>query len=174
MTVSETPGRTIGPGLLLDESANNGMFPPEAVLVCRDGHLLPFAEHRVERRCDRCRGSRCWLGWWNGCWGCRGRRREVAGDRGLKPVIWTGSGLRCGRRWRHGRLGRRLRFHGHRWWSAFAQVGAQPLFQHLRFHSGDIGDAADKSQEKYPEDRASPPPDFLCGFSGPRAFVVIV
>ena len=27
MTVSETPGRTIGPGLLLDESANNGMLP---------------------------------------------------------------------------------------------------------------------------------------------------
>ena len=30
MTVSETPGRTIGPGLLLDESANNGMLPPGA------------------------------------------------------------------------------------------------------------------------------------------------
>ena len=26
-----TPGRTIGPGLLLDESANNGMLPPGAV-----------------------------------------------------------------------------------------------------------------------------------------------
>lgn len=26
-----TPGRTIGPGLLLDESANSGMFPPGAV-----------------------------------------------------------------------------------------------------------------------------------------------
>ena len=26
-----TPGRTIGPGLLLDESANKGMFPPGAV-----------------------------------------------------------------------------------------------------------------------------------------------
>jgi len=31
MIVSETPGRTIGPGLLLDESANNGVFPPGAV-----------------------------------------------------------------------------------------------------------------------------------------------
>ena len=31
MTVSETPGRTIGPGLLLDESANNGMLPPGAL-----------------------------------------------------------------------------------------------------------------------------------------------
>src|SRR5438477_4913050 len=31
MTVSETPGRTIGPGLLLDESANNGMLPPGAI-----------------------------------------------------------------------------------------------------------------------------------------------
>ena len=30
MTVSETPGRTIGPGLLLDESPNNGMLPPGA------------------------------------------------------------------------------------------------------------------------------------------------
>jgi len=28
MTVSEAPGRTIGPVLLLDESANNGMLPP--------------------------------------------------------------------------------------------------------------------------------------------------
>ena len=51
MTVSETPGRTIGPGLLLDESANNEMFPPGAVFVCRDGHFLSFAEHRIERRC---------------------------------------------------------------------------------------------------------------------------
>ena len=31
MTVSETPGRTIGPGLLLDESANNGMLPLGAI-----------------------------------------------------------------------------------------------------------------------------------------------
>src|SRR5438132_6956340 len=30
-TVSEIPGRTIGPGLLLDESANNGMLPPGAI-----------------------------------------------------------------------------------------------------------------------------------------------
>jgi hypothetical protein len=30
MTVSETPGRTIGPGLLFDESANNEMLPPGA------------------------------------------------------------------------------------------------------------------------------------------------
>ena len=29
--VSEVPGRTIGPGLLLDESANNGRFPPGAI-----------------------------------------------------------------------------------------------------------------------------------------------
>lgn len=29
--VSEIPGRTIGPGVLLDESVNNGMFPPGAV-----------------------------------------------------------------------------------------------------------------------------------------------
>ena len=29
--VSEIPGRMVGPGLLLDESANNGMFPPGAV-----------------------------------------------------------------------------------------------------------------------------------------------
>ena len=32
MTVSETPGRTISPGLLLNESANNRMLPPGAVL----------------------------------------------------------------------------------------------------------------------------------------------
>jgi hypothetical protein len=31
MTVSDVPGRTIGPGLLLDESADNGMFPPGAI-----------------------------------------------------------------------------------------------------------------------------------------------
>ena len=31
MMVSEAPGRTIGPGLLLDESANNGMPPPRAL-----------------------------------------------------------------------------------------------------------------------------------------------
>jgi len=31
MTVSETPGRTIGPGLLLAESANNGILPPGAM-----------------------------------------------------------------------------------------------------------------------------------------------
>ena len=31
MTVSETPGRTFGPGLLLDESANNEMLPPGAI-----------------------------------------------------------------------------------------------------------------------------------------------
>lgn len=31
MTVSETPGRTINPSLLLDESANNGMLPPGAM-----------------------------------------------------------------------------------------------------------------------------------------------
>ena len=31
MMLSETPGRTSGPGLLLDESANNGMLPPGAV-----------------------------------------------------------------------------------------------------------------------------------------------
>ena len=31
MTVSEAPGRTSASGLLLDEFANNGMFPPEAV-----------------------------------------------------------------------------------------------------------------------------------------------
>ena len=31
MTVSETPGRMIGPGLLLDESANNGIPPPAAM-----------------------------------------------------------------------------------------------------------------------------------------------
>ena len=31
MTVSETPGRTIGPGLLLDESANNGILLPGAI-----------------------------------------------------------------------------------------------------------------------------------------------
>ena len=30
MTVNEVPGRTIGPGLLLDESANNEMVPPGA------------------------------------------------------------------------------------------------------------------------------------------------
>ena len=30
MTVSEIPGRTVSPGLLLDESANNGMLPPGA------------------------------------------------------------------------------------------------------------------------------------------------
>ena len=30
-TVSEIPGRTIGPGLLLNESANNGMLPPGAI-----------------------------------------------------------------------------------------------------------------------------------------------
>jgi hypothetical protein len=29
--VNTTPGRTIGPGLLLDESTNNEMFPPGAV-----------------------------------------------------------------------------------------------------------------------------------------------
>jgi hypothetical protein len=32
MTVSKTPGRTIGPGLLPDDSANNEMFPSGAVL----------------------------------------------------------------------------------------------------------------------------------------------
>lgn len=31
MTVSEIPGRMVGPGLLLDESANNGLLPPGAV-----------------------------------------------------------------------------------------------------------------------------------------------
>src|SRR6185295_6274375 len=31
MTVSEAPARTIGPGLLLDESANNGILPPGAI-----------------------------------------------------------------------------------------------------------------------------------------------
>lgn len=30
MTVNEVPGRTIGPGWLLDESANNEMVPPGA------------------------------------------------------------------------------------------------------------------------------------------------
>ena len=30
MMVSEAPGRTNGPGRLLDESANNGRFPPGA------------------------------------------------------------------------------------------------------------------------------------------------
>jgi len=31
MTVSETPGRTTGPGLLLAESANSGILPPGAI-----------------------------------------------------------------------------------------------------------------------------------------------
>jgi len=31
MTISETPGRTTGPGLLLAESANSGILPPGAI-----------------------------------------------------------------------------------------------------------------------------------------------
>ena len=41
MTVSETPGRTIGPGLLLDDSANNGMLPPTAMLSAVTATFCP-------------------------------------------------------------------------------------------------------------------------------------
>jgi hypothetical protein len=80
--------------------------------------------------------------------------------------------LWCGSRWNDGRLGRRLRFHGHRR-GTLAQIGAQPFRKHFRFHRGDIGEAADKSEEKYPEERASPTGFLLriqraCAFHGGR------
>ena len=41
MMVNEAPGRTIGPGLLLDESANNGMLPPTAMLSAVTATFCP-------------------------------------------------------------------------------------------------------------------------------------
>ena len=51
---------------------------------------------------------------------------------------------------------------------AYSRPGrGSAILQHVRFHRGDIGNAADKSQEEYPEDRASPT-GFLAGVQRAR------
>ena len=172
MTVSEAPGRTIGPGLLLDESANNEMLPPGAISSGVTVTFCPSPNIGLRGDTSGAPGlAAVWVGGTTagaaGATTVDGRGRWSQG--GLDLGIRTGSGLWRGCRWCHGRRGRRLRSHGHRWWrGALTQVGAQPLCQQFRFHR-DIANAADHCQEKYPEDRASPT-GFLAGIQRAPGF----
>ena len=167
MTAGETPGRTIGPGLLLDESANNGMLPPRAVsstvtvTFCPSLNIgskevrlvqqvsLPFGT--VERLLVP-QGRRQWLGVLPEPRGLSLRRSDWERLVAQGPVVPRAPGPTASVSWPL-------------WWGALTQVGAQPVRHHLRFH---------RTHRRMPPIRARssiqrngrPPPDFFEGSAG--------
>ncbi len=105
-------------------------------------------------------GQRQWLGGLPGPKGNASSSLGVGAARGAGADGTTGAGVDG-----FGFMAQRRR-------GTFTQVGAQPFRKHFRFHRN-IGKATDKSQEKYPKERASST-GFLPGIQRACAFMAIV
>ena len=91
-----TPGRTIGPGLLLDESANNGMLPPEAVSSTVTVTFCPSLNIGVGGGATGAAGlAAVWGGTTAGAAGATAVAEEVAGAKGAEASS-LGLGAACG------------------------------------------------------------------------------
>jgi len=99
MTVSEAPGRTIGPGLLLDESANNGMLPPGAISSAVTVTLCPSPNIGLRGDTSGAPGlAAVWAGGTTaGAAGATAVAGEVVGAKGAGAWAWVfGLGAACG------------------------------------------------------------------------------
>ena len=97
MTVSEAPGRTIGPGLLLDESANNGMLPPGAISSAVTVTFCPSPNIGLRGGTSGAPGlaAVCGGGTTAGAAGATPVAGEVAGAKGAGAWV-LGLGAACG------------------------------------------------------------------------------
>ena len=96
MTVNETPGRTIGPGLLFDESANNGMLPPGAVSSTVTVTFCPSLNIGSREGATGAAGlAAVWAGTTAGVAGVTAVAGEVVGAKGAEASL-LGLGAACG------------------------------------------------------------------------------
>lgn len=94
MTISETPGRMTGPGLLLAESANSGILPPGAISSAVTVTFWPSLNIGSRGAVRDVAGPAAVLGGGSTA-GVTVAMGEVGGDKGLESLS-LGLGAACG------------------------------------------------------------------------------